>query len=168
MIHEGGLVPKTLYKMNSLEDHDDDTPVASRAASASRSDVASKEGKRLSAAHQHDHKNLYKTVDLKPGFTHELLIRNSDPKSVLTWDFDVLRNDLHFTLYRITEELPDKHGEFGEYPANSNGYIIIFDIYSQMRLFPTSICRTSVRASTISARSPRSFAGTRRVCRDRM
>lgn len=112
MIHEGGLVPKTLYKMNSLEDHDDDTPVASRAASVSKSDEASKEGKRLSAAHQHDHKNLYKTVDLKPGFTHELLIRNSDPKSVLTWDFDVLRNDLHFTLYRITEELPEKHGEF--------------------------------------------------------
>lgn len=112
MIHEGGLVPKTLYKMNSLEDHDDDTPVASRAASVSKSDEASKEGKRLSAAHQHDHKNLYKTVDLKPGFTHELLIRNSDPKSVLTWDFDVLRNDLHFTLYRITEELPEKHGKF--------------------------------------------------------
>lgn len=104
-------MPKTLYKMNSLEDHDDDTPVASRAASASKTDASSSEGKRLSAAHQHDHKNLYKTVDLKPGFTHELLIRNSDPKSVLTWDFDVLRNDLHFTLYRITEDLPEKHGE---------------------------------------------------------
>lgn len=113
MIHEGGLVPKTLYKMNSLEDHDDDTPVASRVAlavaSASAGD-ASSEVKRLSAAHQHDHRNLYKTVELKAGFTHELLIRNSDPKSVLTWDFDVMRNDLHFTLYRVTEELPDKHG----------------------------------------------------------
>lgn len=109
MIHEGGLVPKTLYKMNSLEDHDDETPVASRAASACIVEPPS-EGKRLSAAHQHDHKNLYKTVELKPGFTHELLIRNTDPKSVLTWDFDVMRNDLHFTLYRVTEELPDKNG----------------------------------------------------------
>lgn len=109
MIHEGGLVPKTLYKMSSLEDHDDETPVASRAASACVVDLPN-EGKRLSAAHQHDHKNLYKTVELKAGFTHELLIRNMDPKSVLTWDFDVLRNDLHFTLYRVTEELPDKNG----------------------------------------------------------
>jgi len=113
MIHEGGLVPKTLYKMNSLEDQDDETPVPSRAAlasvSASAGDACS-EGKRLSAAHQHDHRNLYKTVELKAGFTHELLIRNSDPKSVLTWDFDVMRNDLHFTLYRVTEELPERHG----------------------------------------------------------
>lgn len=127
MIHEGGLVPKTLYKMNSLEDHDDDTPVASRAASAAKTDAGSIEIKRLSAAHQHDHKNLYKSVDLKPGFTHELLIRNSDPKSVLTWDFDVLRNDLHFTLYRITEDLPEKHGELVNH---------LFGIYNQIsRMF---------------------------------
>ncbi|XP_023159864.1 protein real-time [Drosophila hydei] len=136
MIHEGGLVPKTLYKMNSLEDHDDETPVASRAASACIVEPPS-EGKRLSAAHQHDHKNLYKTVELKPGFTHELLIRNTDPKSVLTWDFDVMRNDLHFTLYRVTEELPDKND-------SAVSYFDLQDFVEGVNYFreePTLICR---------------------------
>ncbi|XP_064554042.1 protein real-time [Drosophila montana] len=136
MIHEGGLVPKTLYKMNSLEDHDDETPVASRAASACVVDLPN-EGKRLSAAHQHDHKNLYKTVELKAGFTHELLIRNMDPKSVLTWDFDVLRNDLHFTLYRVTEELPDKND-------SAVSYFDLQDFVEGVNFFreePTLICR---------------------------
>ncbi|XP_002002648.3 protein real-time [Drosophila mojavensis] len=136
MIHEGGLVPKTLYKMNSLEDHDDETPVASRAASACIAEPPS-ESKRLSAAHQHDHKNLYKTVELKPGFTHELLIRNTDPKSVLTWDFDVMRNDLHFTLYRVTEELPDKHD-------SAVSYFDLQDFVEGVNYFreePTLICR---------------------------
>lgn len=59
----------------------------------------------------HLHQNLYKTVELKTGYTHEVVIKNTDPKSVLTWDFDVLRNDLHFTLYRVTKNLPEKHGK---------------------------------------------------------
>lgn len=102
-------MPKTLYKMSSLEDHDDETNADGPAQS---SDEASIPSKRLSAVHQHEHRNLYKTIELKAGFTHELLIRNDDPKSVLTWDFDVLRNDLHFTLYRVTEELPEKSGTY--------------------------------------------------------
>ncbi|KAH8415142.1 hypothetical protein KR215_005415 [Drosophila sulfurigaster] len=137
MIHEGGLVPKSLYKMNSLEDHEDgETPVPSRALSASAGDACS-EGKRLSAAHLHDHRNLYKTVELKPGFTHELLIRNSDPKSVLTWDFDVMRNDLHFTLYRVTQELPDKNDA-------AVSYFDLQDFSEGVNYFreePTLICR---------------------------
>lgn len=108
MIHEGGLVPKTLYKMNSLEDHDDEVTAELPTTAAAQALVP---GKRLSANQQHDHRNLYKSVDLKAGFAHELLIRNEDPKSVLTWDFDVMRNDLHFTLYRVTQELPEKNGE---------------------------------------------------------
>nr|XP_044249354.1 protein real-time-like [Drosophila takahashii] len=101
MIHECGLVPKTLYKMNSLDDHGDEVPV----------ELPIIIEVLAPGIHQHDHKNLYKSVDLKAGFSHELLIRNEDPKSVLTWDFDVIRNDMHFTLYRITQELPEKKGE---------------------------------------------------------
>lgn len=113
MIHEGGLVPKTLYKMNSLEeDHEDDAAAIELQATgvASAGEVLAPV-KRMSTIIQHDHRNLYKSVELKAGFTHELLIRNEDPKSVLTWDFDVMRNDLHFTLYRVTQELPEKNGE---------------------------------------------------------
>ncbi|KAH8272187.1 hypothetical protein KR018_010648 [Drosophila ironensis] len=100
MIHDGGLVPKTLYKMNSLEEHDVET--ADKISPINSSGV-------LASVTSHDPRNVYKTVELKAGFSHELLIRNEDPKSVLTWDFDVVRNELHFTLYRVTEVLPEKN-----------------------------------------------------------
>lgn len=58
----------------------------------------------------HEHHNLYKTVDVRPGCIHEVVIKNNDPKSVLTWDFDVINSDLYFTLYRTTADLPTKNG----------------------------------------------------------
>ncbi|BFF93374.1 protein real-time [Drosophila madeirensis] len=137
MIHEGGLVPKTLYKMNSLEDHDDDVTIVSPASGSALAPVAVAPMKRLSAAHQHDHLNLYKSVDLKAGFSHELLIRNEDPKSVLTWDFDVMRNDLHFTLYRVTQELPQKNDD-------AVSYFDLQDFVEGVNYFreePTLVCR---------------------------
>ncbi|CAD7085860.1 unnamed protein product [Hermetia illucens] len=84
LIHEGGLVPKTLYKMNSEEEAQNGAP-------------------------PHEHHNLYKTVDVRPGCIHEVVIKNNDPKSVLTWDFDVINSDLYFTLYRTTADLPAKN-----------------------------------------------------------
>ncbi|XP_002065256.3 protein real-time [Drosophila willistoni] len=145
MIHEGGLVPKTLYKMTSLEDHDggecdgdgDDVDADGEGIGQIIAHKPVETVKRLSAAHQHDHKNLYKSVELKAGFSHELLIRNEDPKSVLTWDFDVLRNDLHFTLYRVTEDLPEK----------TDAAVSYFDLQdfaegvNYFREEPTLICR---------------------------
>ncbi|XP_026834785.1 protein real-time isoform X1 [Drosophila erecta] len=134
MIHEGGLVPKTLYKMNSLEDHDDEVAAELPTTAAAQALVPAK---RLSANHQHDHRNLYKSVDLKAGFTHELLIRNEDPKSVLTWDFDVMRSDLHFTLYRVTQELPEKND-------SAVSYFDLQDFVEGVNYFreePTLICR---------------------------
>ncbi|KNC22721.1 Protein real-time [Lucilia cuprina] len=102
LIHEGSLVPKTLYKMGSLEEEEDDHNDA-EANNAKSSNGA------LATKQQHLHQNLYKTVELKTGYTHEVVIKNNDPKSVLTWDFDVLRSDLHFTLYRVTKDLPEKN-----------------------------------------------------------
>ncbi|XP_022234796.2 protein real-time [Drosophila obscura] len=137
MIHEGGLVPKTLYKMNSLEEHDDDVTIVSPTNAEALAPVAVPPMKRLSAAHQHEHQNLYKSVDLKAGFSHELLIRNEDPKSVLTWDFDVMRNDLHFTLYRVTQELPDKNDD-------AVSYFDLQDFVEGVNYFreePTLVCR---------------------------
>ncbi|XP_044249385.1 protein real-time isoform X1 [Drosophila takahashii] len=127
MIHECGLVPKTLYKMNSLDDHGDEVPV----------ELPIIIEVLAPGIHQHDHKNLYKSVDLKAGFSHELLIRNEDPKSVLTWDFDVIRNDMHFTLYRITQELPEKKD-------SAVSYFDLQDFVEGVNYFreePTLICR---------------------------
>lgn len=60
----------------------------------------------------HEHNNLYKSVELRTGYVHEVVICNTDPKSVLTWDFDVGRSDLHFTVYRVTKTLPQQKGTF--------------------------------------------------------
>lgn len=55
--------------------------------------------------------SLYKSVDLKPGQIHELVIKNNDPKSVLTWDFDVVRSDLHFTVFRTIKSVSHMNGK---------------------------------------------------------
>lgn len=49
--------------------------------------------------------SLYNAVDLKPGHVHEVVVRNDDPKSVLTWDFDVVKGFLHFTVYRTVKHV---------------------------------------------------------------
>ncbi|XP_013101535.1 protein real-time [Stomoxys calcitrans] len=100
LIHEGSLVPKTLYKMNSLEEDD--------AVDNHKSTSNNNSGGIGGSLAQHHHQNLYKTIELRTGYSHEVIIRNSDPKSVLTWDFDVLRSDLHFSLFRVTKDLPEK------------------------------------------------------------
>lgn len=58
----------------------------------------------------HDHSGLYQTVSLKPGQIFELMIKNNDPKSVITWDFDCLKANVLFTLYHTDKELPNDLG----------------------------------------------------------
>lgn len=77
-MHEGGLIPKTLYK-----------------TTADSGEVIQK-----------DENSLYNSIMLKPTQIHEVFIKNTDPKSVLTWDFDVLKCDLHFTVYRTSLDVP--------------------------------------------------------------
>lgn len=86
MVHEGGLIPKTLYKTLSEEDETDGVP------------------------HHDNHHSLYQSADLKPGQIHEVIISNNDPKSVLTWDFDVIKNDLKFNVFRTSKSLPSSNG----------------------------------------------------------
>lgn len=56
---------------------------------------------------QKDEQSLYNSINLKPTQIHEVYIKNTDPKSVLTWDFDVLNCDLHFTVYRTSLDVPN-------------------------------------------------------------
>lgn len=88
-MHEGGLIPKTLYKSMSDEDAENNAQTSTDPCQNS----------------------LYKSVDLKPGQIHELIIKNNDPKSVLTWDFDVVRSDLHFTVFRTIKSVSHMNGK---------------------------------------------------------
>jgi len=65
---EGGVVPKNLYKVDL-------------------------EG--TSGEHEH---SLYHSISLSRGQTHRVFIESDDPGAVLTWDFDVMRHNVIFTV----------------------------------------------------------------------
>ncbi|KPJ15461.1 Protein real-time [Papilio machaon] len=78
-VHEGGLVPKSLYVSGAFTERDGD-PLCED--------------------------SIYHSVSLAKGQVHEVVVRNCDPHSVLTWDFDVLRHDIAFTVFRTAHDLP--------------------------------------------------------------
>lgn len=53
----------------------------------------------------HDGNHIYQSVDLKPGQIQEVIIKNNDPHSILTWDFDVVRSNLKFSVYRTSKAI---------------------------------------------------------------
>ncbi|XP_076163414.1 real-time isoform X2 [Ptiloglossa arizonensis] len=73
-ITEGGIVPKHLYKL------DFET-------------TSTEEGQ-----------SLYHSITLSRGQIHRVIIHSNDPGSVLTWDFDVMRHNIIFTvLYQVND-----------------------------------------------------------------
>ncbi|XP_051173287.1 protein real-time [Leptopilina boulardi] len=67
-VNEGGVVPKSLYRM------DLEVP---------------------NSEHEHC---LYQSIGLGRGQVHNVVIRSNDPGAVLTWDFDVMRHNVLFTV----------------------------------------------------------------------
>uniref|UniRef100_A0A1L8DZN0 Putative phosphatidylinositol transfer protein sec14 n=1 Tax=Nyssomyia neivai TaxID=330878 RepID=A0A1L8DZN0_9DIPT len=96
LIHEGGLVPKSLYK-SALENTEDSENMTS-----------------------HPHQEMYKSVNLKANQFFEILIKNDDPKSVLTWDFDIQNLDVYFTVFRVTEKICHSEDPYTSVLHNSN------------------------------------------------
>ncbi|KOC58880.1 Protein real-time [Habropoda laboriosa] len=75
-ITEGGIVPKHLYKM---------------------------ELETTSTEQEH---NLYHSITLSRAQIHRVIIRCNDPGAVLTWDFDVMRHNIIFTvLYQADDDI---------------------------------------------------------------
>ncbi|KAL4712074.1 hypothetical protein ACJJTC_005310 [Scirpophaga incertulas] len=77
-VHEGGLVPKSLYVAGAFTERDGD-PLSED--------------------------SVYRSVSLGKGQIHEVVVVNRDPHSVLTWDFDVLRHDVAFCVFRTDQDL---------------------------------------------------------------
>lgn len=67
-VTDGGIVPKHLYKVDA---------------------------ETTSGEHEH---NLYHCVNLSRGQIHRVMIHSNDPGAILTWDFDVMRHNIMFTL----------------------------------------------------------------------
>merc|ERR1719412_2389360 len=83
-IPEGGLVPKSFY-MSSQEFEKDQSP-----------------GPHLI--------ENYHSLSLNKGQVHEVLIENTDKGSVITWDFDVMKHDVMFCVFRTVEAIKKKGG----------------------------------------------------------
>jgi len=83
-IPEGGLVPKSFY-MTAQEFEKDQSP----------------------GPHLMD-SSCYHSIALNKGQTHEVLIQNQDKGSVVTWDFDVMRHDVVFSVFRTKEPVKGK------------------------------------------------------------
>lgn len=122
LIHEGCLVPKSLY-LSTIDEHQ-----PSNGGENTNSNYArpSSSGPKVSQPHN---SSLYKSADLEPGQLYELALRNDDPKSVLTWDFDVVTGNLQFTVFRCTSAAgdssssrKDESGSSGS--GNSGGSIL--------------------------------------------
>lgn len=52
--------------------------------------------------------SLYQSVNIGKGQMHEILVVNEDPGSVLTWDFDVMKQDATFTVFRTSAPITSK------------------------------------------------------------
>jgi len=81
-IPDGGLVPKSFY-MTSQDFEKDQSP-----------------GPHLI--------ENYHSLSLNKGQVHEVLVENTDKGSVITWDFDVMKHDVMFCVFRTTEAVRRK------------------------------------------------------------
>lgn len=105
LIHEGSLVPKTLYlstiEENSIVGANGKTSAYQQPQAVTTTSAATITKTSAAQKQQQQNSSLYKSVHLKPGQLYELVLRNDDPKSVLTWDFDVVTGCMQFAVLRI-------------------------------------------------------------------
>ncbi|KAG5313219.1 RETM protein, partial [Pseudoatta argentina] len=88
-VMEGGVVPKNLYRM----------------------DLEGTTG-------EHEH-SLYHSISLSRGQTHHVFIESDDPGAVLTWDFDVMRHNVIFTVLHKSRN--SENGAISELPELAIG-----------------------------------------------
>nr|XP_019612027.1 PREDICTED: SEC14-like protein 5 [Rhinolophus sinicus] len=79
-VPEGGLVPKSLYLTEEQQEHADQ---------------------------MHQWRETYQSASVLRGAPHEVTVEILEGESVITWDFDILRGDVVFSLYH-TKQMPKK------------------------------------------------------------
>lgn len=82
-VPEGGLVPKHHYRTAQMEQE------------LERPDASADES-------SFDVKGLYHIAYIQKDYQHEVLIHVPQKCCVITWDFDILKGDVTFTLLRST------------------------------------------------------------------
>ena len=111
-IPQGGLVPKSYYM--SVEEFEKDQSPGPHLMEDSFYNSASSE-LYIDSTYQQG-KLIQDFFAVGKGQVHEGIIHNSDKGSVITWDFDVMRHDVVFTVYRLRIPLPIKSPQVSPTP----------------------------------------------------
>ncbi|XP_045122663.1 SEC14-like protein 1 isoform X10 [Portunus trituberculatus] len=96
VVHEAGLVPKSMYLP----------------------------GEEMDAARQHlpmSDQSIYRSVSLGRGQVHEMVLLIEEAGSVICWDFDVMKNDVSFSVLRT--KVPITHRPEPQSPTGAMGVI---------------------------------------------
>ncbi|GIZ05011.1 SEC14-like protein 1 [Caerostris extrusa] len=97
-ICEGGLVPKSFYM--SVEDYE----------------------KEKAEGHHLFDDSMYHVISLLKGQFHEVVLSITDKGSVICWDFDVMKDDVSFCVYRTKQPLPPLEKEQNEEELQGCGH----------------------------------------------
>lgn len=100
MIHNGGIIPKQLYKTESIEEPDGNTDDCETYGD----DVTSTTQIKLNEA------NLYQNIKLRPGQFYEVVIKNDDHRAVLTWDFESVKTEVMFAIFEVNSDISVVNG----------------------------------------------------------
>ncbi|XP_063606721.1 SEC14-like protein 1 isoform X4 [Penaeus indicus] len=96
MVHEGGLVPKSMYQP----------------------------GEEFEGTRQHillSEQSVYHSVSLGRGQVHEVVLLIEEPGSVICWDFDVMKSDVTFSVLRT--KVPITNRQEPHSPTGAMGVI---------------------------------------------
>nr|XP_027208573.1 SEC14-like protein 1 [Penaeus vannamei] len=96
MVHEGGLVPKSMYQP----------------------------GEEFDGTRQHillSEQSVYHSVSLGRGQVHEVVLLIEEPGSVICWDFDVMKSDVTFSVLRT--KVPITNRQEPHSPTGAMGVI---------------------------------------------
>lgn len=100
LIHNGGVIPKQLYKTESIDEPDGNVDDFE-----TDGDDVTKTKIKLNEA------NLYQNIKLRPGQFYEIVIKNDDHRAVLTWDFESVKTEVLFTIYETDVDMNVSNGK---------------------------------------------------------
>lgn len=100
MIHNGGIIPKQLYKTESIDEPDGNVD-----------DFETDGDNGLTTMIKLNEANLYQNIKLRPGQFYEIIIKNDDHRAVLTWDFESVKTEVLFTIYETDGDINISNGE---------------------------------------------------------
>lgn len=154
MIHNGGVIPKQLYKTESLEEADGNND----GFETDGDDVTSTTQIKLNEA------NLYQNIKLRPGQFYEVVIKNDDHRAVLTWDFESVKTEVLFAVYEANAEINVENGMLLVFPHATSVYASFPTDDDYRSIFDAAELKENVnykkKEQTITSRAKESVQGS--------